>query len=511
MSDSKLINLAAGGAIGVADLFYCDQGPGVDTKVTGLQLAALAPVQSVAGRTGAITLTAADVATALASANNAAPSISLYNSTDISTANFFGSFYRLQLIQNRAGLISQTIQNTSNANFPSAVNATGWIRAGGDGDQVFGLFGRAVAEVAGGASHELDAYNNSGQDAPLTVPRGDGFGTTSTWTTALTLASGTTTNNSNWAGLYLVKDTSMGNGQFNYGIYYHPAAVKAVGLWLDADSANSPGTSIRVRNTGQGTNRHISTQTMGTAAPATPVIEHLNASAVATWTISQGGTFLGSALGIGPLAVAPDAPLTINANSAAAVAPPAGALVHLIGTDTIPAEITIDAYGSVGAILARTSGGAQGSKSAPAANAQLFNLGAQGWDGVSAYGSAAGIVMFAENGFSTTDHSAYMDFKGCAIGSTTYQSNMRLHGSGGLALGNSILATDPGAGNHAVSGAYKVGANQVIGARVTGYAAMTGTPDKASTFATSSVTLAQLAGRVMQMQADLTTHGLIGA
>lgn len=58
---------------------------------------------------------------------------------------------------------------------------------------------------------------------------------------------------------------------------------------------------------------------------------------------------------------------------------------------------------------------------------------------------------------------------------------------------------------------FKVGANQVVGARVTGYTAMTGTPDKASAFATGSVTLAQLAGRVMQLQADLTTHGLIGA
>jgi hypothetical protein len=40
----------------------------------------------------------------------------------------------------------------------------------------------------------------------------------------------------------------------------------------------------------------------------------------------------------------------------------------------------------------------------------------------------------------------------------------------------------------------------VVGAHVTGYAAVTGTPDKGSTFATGSVALAQLAGRVMQLQ-----------
>lgn len=58
---------------------------------------------------------------------------------------------------------------------------------------------------------------------------------------------------------------------------------------------------------------------------------------------------------------------------------------------------------------------------------------------------------------------------------------------------------------------YKVGINQVVGARASGYTAMTGTANKAATYDTSSVTLAQLAGRVMQLQADLTTHGLIGA
>jgi hypothetical protein len=52
------------------------------------------------------------------------------------------------------------------------------------------------------------------------------------------------------------------------------------------------------------------------------------------------------------------------------------------------------------------------------------------------------------------------------------------------------------------------GATPVV--RAAGYTAMTGTPDKATAFATSTVTLAQLAGRVMQLQADLTALGGIG-
>ena len=66
------------------------------------------------------------------------------------------------------------------------------------------------------------------------------------------------------------------------------------------------------------------------------------------------------------------------------------------------------------------------------------------------------------------------------------------------------------AGTVAAATAYKVGADQVVGARDTGWTAMTGTPDKATPYATSTVTLAQLAGRVAELQAILTAHGLIG-
>ncbi len=47
--------------------------------------------------------------------------------------------------------------------------------------------------------------------------------------------------------------------------------------------------------------------------------------------------------------------------------------------------------------------------------------------------------------------------------------------------------------------------------RDTGWSAMTGTTNKATVYDTATVTLAQLAGRVMALQAALTGHGLIGA
>jgi hypothetical protein len=67
-----------------------------------------------------------------------------------------------------------------------------------------------------------------------------------------------------------------------------------------------------------------------------------------------------------------------------------------------------------------------------------------------------------------------------------------------------------GIGTFNADSAYYTDGTQVVAARDTGWAAMTGTPDKATAFATSTVTLAQLAGRVMSLQAALTTHGLIG-
>jgi hypothetical protein len=56
---------------------------------------------------------------------------------------------------------------------------------------------------------------------------------------------------------------------------------------------------------------------------------------------------------------------------------------------------------------------------------------------------------------------------------------------------------------------YRINDVQVIGARITGWSAPTGTAAR-STFATSTVTTEQLAERLKALIDDLTTHGLIG-
>lgn len=77
--------------------------------------------------------------------------------------------------------------------------------------------------------------------------------------------------------------------------------------------------------------------------------------------------------------------------------------------------------------------------------------------------------------------------------------------------GSTFLAQIGATGLNLASGlGLLVNSVKVVGARDTGWTAMTGTPDKSTSYATGSVTLAQLAGRVMALQTALTTHGLIG-
>ena len=72
-----------------------------------------------------------------------------------------------------------------------------------------------------------------------------------------------------------------------------------------------------------------------------------------------------------------------------------------------------------------------------------------------------------------------------------------------------VVGGTPTLNLNAAGGLLQVNGTKVVGARATGWAAMTGTPQK-TTAATGTVTLPQLAGIVMALQADLIAHGLIG-
>lgn len=98
------------------------------------------------------------------------------------------------------------------------------------------------------------------------------------------------------------------------------------------------------------------------------------------------------------------------------------------------------------------------------------------------------------------------------ITATAFQTGVALMVGNPGAVGNDALiegAVLDHDGKLSVIGEYQVDATKVVGNRVTGWAAATGTATR-TTFATGTVTTAQLAERVKALIDDLITHGLIG-
>jgi hypothetical protein len=92
------------------------------------------------------------------------------------------------------------------------------------------------------------------------------------------------------------------------------------------------------------------------------------------------------------------------------------------------------------------------------------------------------------------------------LGSMATQSSGAVSITGGAAIG---LATLGVTGNADVGGAYRVDGVKVVGNRVAGWGAATGTGSRAA-FDTATVTTAQLAQRLKALLDDLAVHGLIG-
>jgi hypothetical protein len=117
--------------------------------------------------------------------------------------------------------------------------------------------------------------------------------------------------------------------------------------------------------------------------------------------------------------------------------------------------------------------------------------------------SDQGAIALASNQkihFNAVNTSYISQPEGTALGTVTFGYNLASTRFDALGADFNIASTK----------VFRVNGTQVVSARDTGWTAMTGSTDKATAYATGTVTLAQLAGRVMALQAALTTHGLIG-
>lgn len=150
---------------------------------------------------------------------------------------------------------------------------------------------------------------------------------------------------------------------------------------------------------------------------------------------------------------APDALLTVNANTGTTSVVSQGHILHLVAADASLLPVEFDTFGSAnaafGLFLGRGSGGTRSSPTAMPAAAYIFNIQGQGYDGVSAMNGVADIGIKTLNQTSTSDASGQIIFRTNASGSTGNLTQRILIRSG-VIIGTGT--TDPGAGNLTTNG-----------------------------------------------------------
>ena len=220
-----------------------------------------------------------------------------------------------------------------------------------------------------------------------------------------------------------------------------------------------------------------------------------------------------------------------GANPAAASYP--GAPFHILAPDGATGAIVGFTFGSSngGSFRGVGAGGTRAAPTALADNGGLAGFFGSGYNG-SAFANAAALTIRADGAWSGTNHGCFLDLELTEPGQTTSVRHLRVMrralivgadtpvgaerlrisggSSPGTPAGDDVLVGNGRIALGAVSGHLAVGADKVVGARITGWTAPTGAANR-GTFATSTVTLEQLAERVKALIDDLTVHGLIGS
>lgn len=186
----------------------------------------------------------------------------------------------------------------------------------------------------------------------------------------------------------------------------------------------------------------------------------------------------------------------------------------------VATRLVVDSYG-IGAGAGYITRRANGTESVPTGLLTGDAIG--GFQG-RGYGTSGFGVTRAEVRYVATENwtdaaqGTRIEFHSTNTGTTTTSSRMALHPPGRLRISAVDANSDDGVnvlqvvGDATVSGVYKVDGTQVVKERITGWSVATGTATR-TTFATGSVTLAQLAERVKALIDDLhgtAGHGLIG-
>lgn len=224
-------------------------------------------------------------------------------------------------------------------------------------------------------------------------------------------------------------------------------------ITTEVQTASNQGQGVSILSTPNGTNVSVISA------------KFQNGVFIGTGTVDPGyGSLnISSKLAIGANLV-PDSALTINANSAATIAPLSGTGIHLIGAPASLNTITLDAFGtaSQNVIFARSAMGTIGAKTVSTNGNFVLQIIGNGWDGA-AYVSSSAITFNTGMTWDATHHGSYVDFYSTDItASAAMTANMRLNQSGGVTIGSGLIGTDPGAGILNVQNDIKIGAISLL-------------------------------------------------
>jgi len=168
---------------------------------------------------------------------------------------------------------------------------------------------------------------------------------------------------------------------------------------------------------------------------------------IITPTLS-GKTYISGPLGVGT-ETNPQSTTVISQNPATGVTTGISDVLTVIGPNNNNAFIGFQGYGGFfGALQFRRSEGFAGSESFPAGGVQLGQVTATGWINGSGWATAKAVVRLStQNAWSASDNSTFISFLTTPPGSTVLGETARFTSSGGLSVGTSVVALDPGMGN----------------------------------------------------------------
>lgn len=139
--------------------------------------------------------------------------------------------------------------------------------------------------------------------------------------------------------------------------------------------------------------------------------------------------------------------VTINANTAAGPTPLAGDVFRILQADSVVNRTTLESAGATNIIGGRRSGGTMASPAATPAAVSLLQLGGLGYTTGYATGPNALISLQSNTLWTTSNADTRIAFSTTPTGTLSQVEALRIQPSGGVSIGATSIASDPGIGS----------------------------------------------------------------